>query len=112
MGKKKVIFDENQMSLFDLLDEETLKKPEVAVSLFDGGEHTVYPLKEWMSRILPQGEYYILMGNLPSVLCATTEKVQPEMKYRYYQIGDKVYAATGVGKDYDTEEESDCSSDD
>ena len=108
MGKKKIVFDENQLSLFDLLDEETLKKPETAVSLLFGEEYTVYPLKEWMERLLPQGKYYIMMGNHPSVLCETKEKILPEMKYRYYKIGDKVYAATGVGQDCDTEEESDC----
>ena len=108
MGKKKFIFDENQMSLFDLLDEETLKKPEVAVSMLFGEEYTVYPLKEWMERLLPQGKYYIMMGNHPSVLCETTEKILPEMKYRYYTIGDKIYAATGFGQDSDEDEQEDC----
>ena len=111
MGKKKLIFDENQMSLFDLLKEENediLEEPEMAVSMLTGEKYDVYPLKDWMQRLLPQGEFYIIMGNHPSVLCLAKEKVIPEMKYRYYTVGDKVYAATGVGEDSDTEEPEDC----
>lgn len=100
-----------QLSIFDIISEAS-ETPTVAVSMFDNQEHELHPIKPWMSNLLPQGEYYILCAALPLVLCATNEKVPPEMRYRHFTIGEKVYAATGVGKDYDAEEESECCSDD
>ena len=109
MGRK-VCVDVNQISIFDIIDEESLKKPEIAISMFDGQEHTVYPLKSWMANLLPEGEYYVLCAGHPLVLCRSDEDVPPEMRYRHYKIGNKVYAATGVGRDDDfTEEEQECS---
>lgn len=109
MGKKNIFICENQISLFDILDDEALNAPEIAISMFNGQEYTVYPLKSWMANLLPQGEYYILSDKYTLVLCKTDEDVLPEMKYRHYKIGGFVYAATGVGIGEDEpEEESEC----
>lgn len=111
MGKKNGFVCENQISLFDILDEKALNTPETAVSMFDGQEYTVYPLTEWMSHMLPQGEYYILLDKYTLVLCKNKGEIDPYMTYRYYTIGDTVYAATGVGVgdgDEDLEEDIGC----
>lgn len=109
MGKRSAVIDKNQISFFDILSSAELTEPEVAISMFDGQEYTVFPLKEWMSRLLPEGEFYVLCGGHPLVLCRSEETAPLEMKYRYYTIGNKVYAATGVGKDDDdAEDEFEC----
>ena len=105
MGKKNIFVCENQISLFDILNNEALNAPETAISMFDGQEYTVYPLRSWMANLLPQGEYYILSDKYTLVLCKTDEAVTPEMKYRHYTIGESVYAATGVGIGEDEPEE-------
>lgn len=108
MAKQNVFVCENQISLFDLLDEKTLSSPETAVSMFDGKEHAVYPLTEWMSRMLPQGEFFILVDKYTLVLCKNKGEIDPYMTYRYYTIGDTVYAATGVGVGEEEPEEDEC----
>ena len=97
MGKTKVLICENQISIFDLIREAS-EPPKTAISMFDGRKYDVYPLMDWMERILPQGEYYILSDKYNLVLCKSTDKtIPPEMYYRHFKVGDVIYAAVGVG---------------
>ena len=106
---KKGIVDINQISFIDLI-KAMEDGPKFATSMFDGQKLEVFPIKSWMARLLPQGEGYVLCANHPLVLCRTDEEVTPEMKYRHFIIDGNIYAATGVGKDEncDDEEVEDC----
>lgn len=106
---KKAVVNENQLSFFDLI-KEIEDAPKIATSMFDGQKLEVFPIKDWMARLLPQGEGYVLCANHPLVLCRTDEEVTSEMKYRHFIIDGNIYAATGVGKDEgcDEEEAEDC----
>ena len=108
--RKNIFVNENQLSFFDTSYIVTSETPKVAISLFDNQEHAVYVLEDWMRNLLPDGEFYLLCANHPLVLCVSEDVVPPEMRYRHYKIGNKVYAATGVGRGNDSDEEdSDCS---
>lgn len=98
-----------QLSIFDILAEPFATprvKPEKAISMFDNGEHELHNVEPWMTRLLPNGEYFILLDSVYMlVLCATQKKVPKDLLFCHYKIGDKVYYATGVGIDKDADEE-------
>ena len=101
----KTKINENQVSFFDMDFVQEPDIPTAAISMFNGESNTLFPVEDWMKNLLPQGEYYILCAGHPLVLCKSEEEVEPEMKYRHFFVGNKVYAATGVGKDVYFEEE-------
>ena len=95
-----------QLSIFDILAEMS-KTPKVAVSLLDKQEYEVRDPEPWMTALLPNAEYcFSLAGMYTMVLCAARKKVSEDMKFCHYKVGDKVYSATGVGIERDTEEDT------
>ena len=101
-----------QISIFDILAEMTTA-PAVAVSMFDNQEHELHEVEPWMSRILPDGEYYITLGGMYTMVLSAVRKAVPkELHFCHYKINDKVYSATGVGidkgADDDLDEDDSC----
>lgn len=106
MKKNLMQADVNQLSFFDVIDNP-LKMPTTALCMLTDKLYRVHELEPWMARIVPSGEFYVLCAGHPLVLCETKEKVEPEMLYRHYRIGGKIYAAVGVGKDGECVEDED-----
>ena len=102
-----------QLSIFDIISEPfstPLARPKKAISMFDSQEHELHPVEPWMSRLLPNGEYYIILdGMYMLVMCATRKKVPKELLFIHYEIDGQTYAATGVGICNDAEEYEDFS---
>lgn len=73
-----------------------------AVSLFDGEEYGAEEPAAWMKKLVPDGEYFVMVGIHPLVLRATDlrcEDVQEGHRFYHYQIGGTVYAGIFVGKE-------------
>lgn len=73
-----------------------------AVSLFDGEEYGAEEPAAWMKKLVPDGEYFVMVGVHPLVLRATDmrcEDVQEGHRFYHYQIDGTVYAGIFVGKE-------------
>ena len=78
-----------QLSLFDTEGK--------AISLFNRMEYLLRTMEPWMKRIVPQGEYYIKLGEHPVVLYPSSSKnISPGMKYIHYVVGGRVYSSVAV----------------
>ena len=85
-----------QMSLF-FCDSQS-----VAVSCFTGSEVHAEALEPWMKNIIPNGEFYVLVGNRPLVLKPTKLKkssVPKGHEYYHYAIGSMIYSGVFVGRE-------------
>ena len=92
---KKHIVCEGQITIFDIL-ESIKQKVDVAIALFDNKEHRLQPVEPWMQRVVPEAEYAMLCDNHTLVLYKSDDVITPEMRYRYYRIGNSVYASIGI----------------
>lgn len=93
------MFDCEQLSLFGPRLTGT-----VAVSLFTNRRCDAEKLELWMNKLVPDGKYFVMVGNHPLVLRATTmkrEDVPNGHQFYHYQVGDTVYAGIFVGKEVD-----------
>ena len=84
-----------QISLFDLFPEGT-----VARCSMDGRTAPANRPEPWMKRLVPNGEYFVRVGDHPLVLkrVHTQEGDIPEgHRYYHYIIGGQVYAGVFVG---------------
>lgn len=86
-----------QISLFDLLPEGT-----VARCSMDGRTAPAYWPEPWMKRLVPNGEYFVRVGDHPLVLKPTRmqeEDIPEGHQYYHYTIGGQVYAGVYVGEE-------------
>lgn len=86
-----------QLSFFN---RETAGIP--AICLFDGSHCGAETPTEWMKRLVPNGQYVVMVGEHPLVLQPTglAENQVPEgHQFYHYQIGGIVYAGIFVGKE-------------
>lgn len=71
-----------------------------AVSLFDGRQYDADNPTQSMKKLVPDGEYFVMVGAHPLVLRATSlkrEEVPNGHQFYHYQIGGVVYAGIFVG---------------
>jgi hypothetical protein len=92
---KKTSVCEGQITIFDIL-KDIKEKIEFAVSLFDNKERELRPVEPWMRQVVPEAEYAMACDNHTLVLHKSNDIISPEMRYRYYRVGDTIYAATGI----------------
>lgn len=86
-----------QLSLFPREISGTL-----AISLFDGDEYGAKEPTVQMKKLVPDGEYFVMVGVHPLVLRATKlkcEEVPDGHQFYHFQIGDTVYAGIFVGEE-------------
>ena len=87
----------DQISLFDLLPEGT-----VARRSMDGRTAPANRPEPWMKRLVPNGEYFVRVGDHPLVLKPTRiqeEDIPEGHQYYHYTIGGQVYAGVYVGEE-------------
>ena len=87
----------DQISLFDLLPEGT-----VARCSMDGRTAPANRPEPWMKRLVPNGEYFVRVGDHPLVLKPTRiqeEDIPEGHQYYHYTIGGQVYAGVYVGEE-------------
>ena len=85
-----------QMSLFCPCEETE------AICCMDGGRKTASAPEAWMKRLVPAGEYVVLVGAHPLVLRPVplrVEEIQEGHHYYHYLIGSQVYAGIFVGQE-------------
>ena len=83
-----------QMSLFCPNEEAE------AICCMDGGRTTASAPEGWMKRLVPAGEYVVMVGVHPLVLRPVplrAEDIQEGHRYYHYLIGGRVYAGIFVG---------------
>ncbi len=87
-----------QMSLFCPNEEAE------AICCMDGGRTTASAPEGWMKRLVPAGEYVVMVGVHPLVLRPVplrAEDIQEGHHYYHYLIGGQVYAGIFVGREMD-----------
>lgn len=83
-----------QISLFDLHPEDTMARCSM-----DGRTAPANRPEPWMKRLVPNGEYFVCVGDYPLVLkpVPTQEEGIPEGHHYYHYIIDgQVYAGVFV----------------
>ena len=86
-----------QISLFDLLPEDTMARCSM-----DGRTAPANRPEPWMKRLVPNGEYFVRVGDHPLVLKPTRiqeEDIPEGHQYYHYTIGGQVYAGVYVGEE-------------
>lgn len=74
----------------------------VATSLFDGSKCHAELLRPWMKSLVPDGEYFVMVGVHPMVLRKTelSENDVPEShRFYHYEVEDSVYSGIFVGEE-------------
>ena len=66
-----------------------------AISLFDNTTHSSEQPSEWMKRLVPDGEYVVMVGTHPLVM----RKTKLAVEFYHYLIDGAVYAGIFVGKE-------------
>ena len=87
-----------QMSLFCSCEQVE------AICCMDGGRTTASAPDSWMKRLVPSGEYVVMVGAHPLVLRPVDlrdEEVPEGTRYYHYLIGSRVYAGIFVGSETD-----------
>lgn len=95
----KPLFQNEQMSLFDLIPVEN-----GATSCFTGKIERLEKLTDMMKRLVPDGEFFVYVGKHPLVLRKTKlrrEEIPEGHEFCHYTVGDTVYAGIFVGSDND-----------
>ena len=85
-----------QMSLFCPNEEAE------AICCMDGGRTTASAPEGWMKRLVPTGEYVVMVGAHPLVLRPVplrVEDIQEGHHYYHYLIGGQVFAGIFVGQE-------------
>lgn len=73
-----------------------------AISLFDNTTHSSEQPSEWMKRLVPDGEYVVMVGTHPLVMRKTklaVDEVPEGHQFYHYLIDGAVYAGIFVGKE-------------
>lgn len=73
-----------------------------AISLFDNTVHSAETPSEWMKKLVPDGEYVIMVGTHPLVMRKTkltADEVPEGHEFYHYMIDGNVYAGIFVGKE-------------
>ena len=86
-----------QLSLFDITPEGTL-----AECCYDGNTRPAQRPEPWMIRLVPKGEYVVMVGSYPLILRPTTvraEDIEAGHHYYHYTIGGRVYSGIFLGRD-------------
>lgn len=89
-----------QLSLFI----KDMPKEVEAICCMDGGRTTASVPEDWMKRLVPAGEYVVMVGVHPLVLRPVplwVEDIPEGNHYYHYLIGGQVYAGIFVGKEVD-----------
>ena len=86
-----------QLSLFDLAPEGI-----VAECCFDGSTRPAQRPEPWMKRLVPKGEYIVMVGPYPLMLRpvpARAEDIEAGHRYYHYTIDGRVYSGIFLGRD-------------
>ena len=73
-----------------------------AICLFHGERATAKPLTDWMKRLVPEGEYVVMVGPYPLVLRPAhgrKEDVRVGHEFYHYIVDGRLYAGIFVGSD-------------
>lgn len=87
-----------QLSLFDLVPGDQAG----AINLMSGEMRPTLPMADWMERLVPGGEFLIMVGKYPCVLRRTDlRRVQVKQghEFYHYDVGGAIYAGVFVGED-------------
>lgn len=86
-----------QLSLFDLAPEGI-----AAECCFDGSTRPAQRPEPWMKRLVPKGEYIVMVGPYPLMLRPTpvrAEDIEAGHHYYHYTIDGRVYSGIFLGRD-------------
>ena len=89
-----------QLSLFSL----GLTQKAEAICCMDGKHTTASIPEDWMKRLVPSGEYVVMVGAHPLVLrpvALRSEEIPEGHHYYHYLVGSRVYAGIFVGSETD-----------
>lgn len=89
-----------QLSFFPLSIAQEVE----AICCMGGGRTTASAPDSWMTRLVPSGEYVVMVGVHPLVLRPVplrAEDIQEGNHYYHYLIGGQVYAGIFVGSGTD-----------
>lgn len=88
-----------QLSLFDMnLGQEILA---TCTWKYDEEGKKAEPIDDWMRKLVPDGEYAVMIGEHPMVLRRTTlkpDEVPKGLEFMHYMVGDVVYSGIFVGR--------------
>lgn len=87
-----------QMTLFAPLPITGMR----AISLFDNTVHSAETPSEWMKKLVPDGEYVVMVGTHPLVMRKTkltADEVPEGHEFYHYMIDGNVYAGTFVRRE-------------
>lgn len=88
-----------QLSLFDMnLGQEILA---TCIWKYEEEGKKTEPIDDWMRKLVPDGEYAVMIGEHPMVLRRTTMKpdeVPKGLEFMHYMVGDAVYSGIFVGR--------------
>lgn len=90
-----------QLSLFDI----GVSAYPVAANLFDGEERQTMPTEAWMTRLLPDSEFLVMVGKHPCLLRRTdlnpADIFAKGMAFCHWRIGEAVYSGVYIGGEND-----------
>lgn len=75
-----------------------------AVNLFSHGKIQTKDVADWMKRLVPKGEFLVMVGKYPCVLQRTKmkpEEVSKGLEFCHYLVDGAVYSGTFVGSEID-----------
>lgn len=73
-----------------------------AKSLFDGSEYDAFAPSEFMKRLVPEGEYVVMIGSHPLVLRPTklnASEVPEGHQFYHFEIENTVYSGVFIGEE-------------
>ena len=85
-----------QLSLFDLVP----RNQPGAINLMSGETKSTLPMADWMERLVPEGEFLVMVGKYPCVLRRTDlrrSEVKQGHEFYHYDVGGAIYAGVFVG---------------
>ena len=86
-----------QLSLFDLAPGSAL-----AECCYDGSTRPAQRPEPWMKRLVPKGEYVVMVGPYPLMLRPVpvrAEDIEAGHRYYHYTIDGRVYSGIFLGRD-------------
>ena len=89
-----------QLSLFELAAGPAVG-PALAVCCMDGLTAKAEPSESWMRRLVPDGEYFVLVAGHPMVLRPAqrpAEGIPAGHDYYHYTIGERLFSGVFVGR--------------
>lgn len=73
-----------------------------AKSLFDGSEYDAFAPSEFMKRLVPEGEYVVMIGSHPLVLRPTklnASEVPEGHQFYHFEIENTIYSGVFIGEE-------------